>query len=115
MREIRRRSPVFTCKALHATFTATVKPLASVTGSTGAAWVFVYDPSGSGELTQANYPDGGHIRWVYGTATYSGNRKIREVTSRYVGNTGTAAEWGPYTFTHDDSGNTNPTIMPTRR
>jgi len=60
-----------------ATGYASVPPLNSVIGPTAAAWSFTYDPSGSGELTRLDFPDGGHIRWTYGTATYNGGRSMR--------------------------------------
>ncbi|HLG96093.1 MAG TPA: RHS repeat-associated core domain-containing protein [Bryobacteraceae bacterium] len=40
--------------------------------------------SGAGELTQMNTPGGGHLRWSYGSATYTSARVEREVQYRYL-------------------------------
>ena len=40
--------------------------------------------SGPGELSQMTTPGGGHLRWVYDTATYANSVSEREVYNRYL-------------------------------
>jgi YD repeat-containing protein len=46
----------------------------------GSQYAFAYN--GSGELTEAQIPTGGYVRWDYGTYVFSKERKIREVAQR---------------------------------
>jgi hypothetical protein len=85
--------------------------LATVTVSSGGPFQFSYDSAGAAELTSAKFPLGGLLSWNYVTFAYSGNRRLREVGARYVAaDSAGATQWGPYTFSHDDSANPNPTV-----
>lgn len=50
---------------------------------------FTYDTTlHDADLTEAQFPQGGHLRWTYDSFTYNGPQTIREVTERYLlGNT----------------------------
>jgi hypothetical protein len=63
---------------------------------------FEYDPSGSGELTRAVLPYGGHLRWAYRPFTFAGGISVREVQERYVASAGAPEK--TYRFWHDDAG-----------
>jgi YD repeat-containing protein len=57
--------------------------LASITNNnTNLTTSFTYDPN-SGELTQATFPYGGHIRWTYANEAYS-QSTVRTVQNRYL-------------------------------
>ena len=76
--------------------------LATVPRADGS-YVFSYDGSGSGEMTQVRFPWGGHLRWVHSSDGYSGGRQLRAVTGRYLAaDAAGAAEWG-YSIARDDA------------
>jgi YD repeat-containing protein len=82
---------------------ATTYHLASTLLTGGTFLTFSYDTAGASELTQVTYPQGGHLRWVYATDPYNGNRALRAVTNRYVAaDSAGALEWN-YTFTRDNA------------
>ena len=91
-----------------------VVPAAGPTGSSYPAagqYTFAYDSAGAAELNQVTFPYGGHLRWSYATANYAGGRELREVQNRYLAaDSAGAVEWGPYPFTHSDSGGTIATV-----
>jgi len=63
--------------------TIPLRTLSSITNSnTNLTTTFIYDPN-SGELTQATFPFGGHIRWAYANAVYS-QSTVRGVQYRYL-------------------------------
>jgi hypothetical protein len=70
---------------------------------------FLYDSSGSGELSQATLPNGGHLRWVYAPFTYSASRTQREVQTRYLAKNSSGGTETAYTFTRN-AGDTTLTI-----
>ncbi len=75
----------------------------------------VFQPS-KPDLTE-DRSAGGTIRWVYGTAQYDGGlRSLREVSSRYMASdVNGALESAAYVFTHDETGNPNPTVHATTK
>jgi hypothetical protein len=66
---------------------------------------FSYGVNNSGELSQATFPYGGHLRWAYTNMIYTGSRTQREVQNRYLAMSSGAGEL-TYPIAHDptDSG-----------
>jgi len=58
--------------------------LASVAPTGLTPYQFTYDSAGGSELTQVQFPFGGHLRWTFATDPYAGNRSLRAVSGRFL-------------------------------
>jgi len=88
----------------------TTNRLTGMTVPVIGTYSLTYDSAGASELAQVTLPWGGHFRWSYSTANYSGSRAFREITNRYLAaDSAGATEW-TYPFTHSDSGTTITTV-----
>ncbi len=77
--------------------------LSSIDLPTGTSFSFSYDTAGAGELVQASFPFGGHLRWAYFSDAYSGSRYLRGVSTRYLAaDSAGATEWS-YPLIWDDA------------
>jgi RHS repeat-associated protein len=72
----------------------------------GYSYNFTYDTSlNDGDLTQVQFPQGGHLRWAYENCTYTGPQTIREVQYRYLLSNTSKGE-DTYTFTPGNGAST---------
>ncbi|MGA3044868.1 MAG: hypothetical protein ABSF54_29175, partial [Bryobacteraceae bacterium] len=68
-----------------ASFSTTSLLGAVTTSGLGYSYNFSYDTTpNDGDLTEVEFPQGGHLRWVYANCTYPGPVTIQEVQYRYL-------------------------------
>ena len=89
---------------------ASFSTASSLTGITfsglGYSYGFTYDTTlRDGDLTQVQFPQGGHLRWAYQSSTYAGPQTIREVQYRYLQGKTSGGE-DTYTFTPGNGSST---------
>lgn len=65
-------------------------PATATSAAATVGYSFAYDSAGAVELQQVTMPQGGYLRWTYGSPGYTGNRVLREVSGRHVSADGTS-------------------------
>ena len=70
-------------------------PATATSAAATVGYSFSYDAAGAAELQQVTMPQGGHLRWSYGSPGYTG-RILREVNARYISSDGSTEL--PYTL-----------------
>jgi RHS repeat-associated protein len=81
---------------------------AAITTGLGYSYNFTYDTTlNDGDLTEVEFPQGGHLRWTYTNCTYPGPVTIREVQYRYLL---ANAQQGEETYTFTPGNGTSTTL-----
>jgi len=89
-------------------FSTTGLLAAVTTNGLGYTYNFTYDTTlNDGDLTEVQFPQGGHLRWTYTNCAYPGPATVREVQYRYLlSNT----QQGEETYTFIAGNGTNTTL-----
>jgi RHS repeat-associated protein len=93
--------PPFGADPLWAGMTTT--HLTAVAAVSANPYQFAYDTAGAGELTQATFPFGGHLRWNYVSDPYNGSRYLRAIGTRYLAADSAGANEWTYAITRDNA------------